>query len=125
MTATLAEIGAAFDEAAVINGFKIRVERLLQLGPHHPAVRARFAARVDMLVGRDLDAAVIAAERWWRNERKVFQIASAFGCATRLSLDVLHELRLVLRLMRFKRMEAEYQTALAALCEAPMALAAE
>ena len=47
-------------------------------------------------------------ERWWRDERKAFQIASALGGGTRLSLEVLRELRLILRLMRFKRMQAEY-----------------
>ena len=62
-----------------------------------------------MLAGRSLDAAIVIVERWWRDERKAFQIASAFGRATRLSLEILRELRLILRLMRFKRMEAEYE----------------
>lgn len=125
MAAALAQIGTAFDEAAVVNSFKIRVDRLIRLGPDHPAVRARFEARAGMLFGRDLDVANILVERWWRDERKAFQIASAFGCATRLSLEVLRELRLVLRLMRFKRLEAEYEAILAALRDAPMAMAAE
>jgi hypothetical protein len=125
IAAALAQIGAAFDEAAVINAFKIRVERLLQLGPCHPAVRARFGARAALLLGRTLDAAIAAVERWWRDERKAFQIASAFGRAKRLSLEVLSELRLVLRLMRFKRMQAEYESALAAMCETPILAAAE
>ena len=30
----LTEIGAAFDQSAVINSFKIRVERLIRRGPH-------------------------------------------------------------------------------------------
>jgi hypothetical protein len=125
MAAALAQIGAAFDEAAIVNSFKIRVERLIRLGPHHPAVYARFSARVDMLSGRNLDAAIALVERWWRDERKAFQIASAFGCANRLSLEVLRELRLMMRLMRFRRMEQEYEVALAALRDAPIAAAAE
>jgi len=52
MAVALAQIGAAFDEAATINAFKIRVERLIRLGPYHPAVRARFGARGAMLFGR-------------------------------------------------------------------------
>ena len=90
-------------------------------------MRARFGARTAMLYGRSLDASTIIVERWWRDERKAFQIASAFGRGTRLSLDVLSELRLVLRLMRFKHMEADYAAALAALCGAPAttAIAAE
>jgi hypothetical protein len=125
MAGALSHIGVAFDEAAVVGAFKIRVERLIRLGAEHPAVRARFRARAVRLQGRDLDAAMVMAERWWRDERKAFQLASALGCGTRLSLDVLSELRLILRLMRCKRMETEYEAALAALCNAPMSAAAE
>jgi len=125
MAAALARIGAAFDEAAAINSFKIRVERLIRLGPLHPAVRARFGARAAMLGGRDLAAAISATERWWRDERKAFQIASAFGGGVRLSLETLGELRLILRLMRFKRMEAEFEGTLVALRGESMATAAE
>jgi hypothetical protein len=125
MEAALAQIGAAFNEAAVVNAFKIKVERFIRLGPAHPAVRARFAARAAMLRGRNLAAANILVGRWWRDERKAFQLASAFGCGNRLSLEVLSELRLILRLMRCKRMDAEYSSALTALCDAPMARAAE
>ena len=125
MAAALAQIGAAFDEAAAVNTFKIRVERLMRLEPHHPAIRARFGARAEMLSGRSLDAAIVLVERWWRDERRAFQIASAFGCGSRLSLEVLRELRLILRLMRFKRMEAEFSVVLTALCEMPAELVAE
>jgi hypothetical protein len=121
----LSEIDTAFDEAAAINDFKIRVERLMRRGPRHPALRARFGARAAMLHGRGLDAAVATVERWWRDERKAFQIASALGGGTRLSLEVLREMRLVLRLMRFKRMGAEYLETLATLRNPPTAIAAE
>lgn len=125
MAVALAQIGAAFDEAAAVNAFKIRVERLMRLGPHHPAVHARFGARAAMLAGRDIDAATVTVERWWRDERKAFAVASALGGATRLSLETLRELRLVLRLMRAKRMHTDYEAVLAALCEMPIAMAAE
>ena len=72
-----------------------------------------------------MDAAVALVDRRWRDERKAFQIASALGCATRLSLEILGELRLILRLMRCKRMHAEFAEILAALCAAPIAAAAE
>jgi hypothetical protein len=121
----LTEIGTAFDQSAVINSFKIRVERLIRRGPRHPTLRARFGARAARLHGRSLDAAIATVERWWRDERKAFQIASALGGGTRLSLEVLRELRLVLRLIRFKRMQAEYFETLAALCNPPTAMAAE
>jgi hypothetical protein len=125
MTVALAQIAAAFDEAAAISSFKLRVERLIALRADHPALRARFAARAAMLSGRDLDVAIALVERWWRDERKAFQIASVFGSPTRLSLEVLRELRLILRLLRFKRMNAEYDAALALLRDVPVAVAAE
>src|SRR5580693_644733 len=121
----LTEINAAFDQSAVINGFKIRLERLMRRGPRHPALRARFGARAAMLRGRSLDVAIATVERWWRDERKAFQITSALGGGTCLSLEVLRDMRLVLRLMRFKRMEAEYCETMAALSDPPAALAAE
>jgi hypothetical protein len=78
-----------------------------------------------MLSGRSLDTAAAAVERWWRDERKAFQIASALGYGNRLSLEVLRELRLILRLMRFKRMDAEFSGIIAALNDEAMAAAAE
>ena len=88
-------------------------------------MRARFAGRAALLTGRGLDSAIVIAERWWRDERKAFQVASVFGCAPRLSLEVLHELRLILRWMRFKRMGTQFGTIVEALCEAPITRAAE
>jgi hypothetical protein len=120
----VAQIAAAFDEASAINAFKQHVERWLRLGPQHPAARARFGARVKLLRGRDLDAAVVLVERWWLAERKAFQIANAFGRGSRLSLEVLSELRLSLRLLRRKRMNAEFPAIVAALGDEPVQLAA-
>jgi hypothetical protein len=125
LDAALAQIGAAFNEAAAINGFKLRVERLLRLGSEHPALRARYGARAAMLMGRNLDAAIGAIERRWRDERKAFQIACALGRGSRLSLEVLRELRLILRLMRRRHMHAEFKTIVAALCSDAFAMAAE
>jgi hypothetical protein len=124
MASALAQIGAAFDETAAINDFKIRVERIIRRGPDHPAVRARFAARIGLLRGRDLEVAVMTVGHWWRDERKAFQIASAFGRGSRLSLDILSELRLILRWMRRKRMRAQYDAIVAAVTD-PWAVAAE
>jgi hypothetical protein len=121
----VAQIKAAFDEASVINAFKLRVERLLRLGPQHLAARARFGARAELLRSRNLDASIVLVERWWRTERKAFQIARAFGRGSRLSLDVLSEARLILRLLRWKRMQAEFPAIVSALCDEPVQLAAE
>jgi hypothetical protein len=110
MAVALAHIGAAFDEAAVINEFKLRIERVIALGPDHAAVRARYGARAAMLAGLSLDESTMRVERWRRDEHKAFQIASVFGRGTRLSLEVLSELRVILRLMRKKNMQAEFAT---------------
>jgi len=124
MAAALAQIGATFDETAVINGRKLRVERFIALGTGHSAVRARFGARARMIYeavivwranndllarmagmppsGSDITLAIAInlVERWYRNERKAFQVAAAFGAGIPLSLEVLTELRLILRLIR-------------------------
>ena len=125
MDAALAQIGAAFDEAAALNTFKRDVERSIRLGPRHPAVRARYGARAAMLADASLDAAIAATERCWRVERKAFQIASVLGRGNRLSLTVLRELRLLLRLMRRKRMHAQFYSIVDALCDTERAMAAE
>lgn len=125
MAAALAQIEAAFDEAAAVNAFKLRVEQQLGRGPSHPAVRARYAGRAALLQGRSLDAAIALVERWWRDERRAFLIASALGRGVRLPLQVLQELRLILRLMRCKRMQAQFSTIVAAVCDEPIAMAAE
>jgi hypothetical protein len=121
----LAQIDTAFDEAAALNNFKLRAERLIRLGPQHPAVRARFGARAAMLSGGSLDTAIAAVERWWRDERKAFQVASALGYGNRLSLDVLRELRLILRLVRFKGIADQFEAIVRAACDEPMLMAAE
>jgi hypothetical protein len=125
LAAALAAIEAAFNQAAVVNDLKIAVERHIHRGPEHPAVRARFAARAGLLRGGSLAAAIVTIERWRRDEQRAFAIASAFGRGSRLPLQVLDELRLLLRWLRFKRLNAEYTTALAALCDAPVLEAAE
>lgn len=125
MDRALAQIETAFGGAAVANDFKLRVERLLQLGPCHPAVRIRFRARAQMLSGCNLAIAAARVDRWWREERRAFQIASALGTGSRLSLEVLSEARLVLRLMRVKRMHAEFRALAAALRGDLIAEAAE
>lgn len=125
MDRALAQIGAAFDAAAAVNDFKLRVERLLRLGPYHPALHTRFRARALMLRGCSLAMAAAKTERWWRDEQRAVQIASALGYGNRLSLEVLRELRLALRLMRFKRMDATFAEIAAALDDQPLLEAAE
>ena len=109
MDAALAQIGATFNHAAAVNNLKMRVEHFIRLGADHPAVRARYGRRAGMLRGYSIDGAIILVNRWHRDERKAFQIASALGRGTRLSLDVLAELRLALRLGRRKLSDQQFR----------------
>lgn len=87
-------------------------------------MRARFCARTAALPQWRLDAAIREVERWWREERKTFGLASALGYGSRPPLETLREL-LILRLIRLKRMAAEFEAMAAAVCEEEIALAAE
>lgn len=121
--ATIAEIQTAFGRAGEIGAFKRRVARWLQLGPQHPAVRARFRGRALVLPHWPLAAALRDVECWWREERKTFALASALGYGARLPLETLRDLRLILRLIRRKRMAVEFGAIAAAVCEDADALA--
>jgi hypothetical protein len=90
-------------------------------------VRARLRARIAALPDGTLAGAIRDVERWWRAERNAFTLASALGYRSRLPLETLRELRLLLRLLRRKRMAAQFGTIAAALCEGidEMPLAAE
>lgn len=125
MAVALAEIETAFDQTAALNDFKLRIERLIRFGARHPAVRARFAARAALLARCDLGGAIVTVERWWREERKALQIASLFGHGNRLPLETLRELRVILRLMRYRRKQTEFSAIVAALLDQPAAMAAE
>jgi hypothetical protein len=98
---------------------------LQQTDIQHPALRARFGARAQMLAGYDLDSTGAAVERWWRTEQKAFAIARALGGGNRLSLDVLHDLQLILRRMRVKRMEKEFAQLVETLGRRSVGVAAE
>jgi hypothetical protein len=111
------EIHSAFSRAAEIDAFKLRVKRWLWLGPQHPAARARFRARAVALPQWRLDAAIREVERWWREERKAFALASALGYGSRLPLETLREVRLILRLLRRKGIAAESEAIAEAVCD--------
>ena len=72
-----------------------------------------------------LAGAIRDVERWWREERKAFALASVLGYGSRLPLETLRELRLILRLMRRKRMAPQFGAIAAALYDDDIALAAE
>jgi hypothetical protein len=100
MEAAMAQIDATFGEAAIVNSLKMRVERFIGMGTGHPAVHARFGARAAMLRHYNIDQAILVVERWYADERRAVAIASAFGGGSTLSLNVLAEIRLILRLIR-------------------------
>src|SRR5205814_2146236 len=81
MEAAKASIDAAFGESAACIDFKARVAAVLAMGAAHPANRMRYRARAQMLRGNGLDGAIATVERWYRTERKAFQVAALFGRA--------------------------------------------
>ncbi len=110
MAATEARIEAQFGEAATINSFKLRVERIILFGPKHPAVRARYGARAASLRGASLSTAIHIIDSVYALERRAFQISGVYGGGTRLSVEVLKELRLILRWLRFTGKASWFQS---------------
>lgn len=105
MDAVCAQIDAEFGTAAKINSFKLRVERLMLFGPEHAAVRARFGARAAMLRGCNLGAAIIIVKMWQDQECE-----RNHGIERSMSLDILHELALILRFMRSRAMAVQFES---------------
>jgi hypothetical protein len=96
-----AMIVKAFDTSAEIAMFKRRVADFIQLGTGHYAVRARYGRRAKMLRGYSLPGAIYITEQWYRQEQRDCRWAHLYGIPhTRLSLQVLRELRLILRYLR-------------------------
>jgi hypothetical protein len=112
-----AMIAAGFDAAAAHIDLKAKVAAVLANGTADPANRLRYGARVRMLRGKSLKAAIATVERWHQAERQAFQIAAIMGHPPTLSLTVLRELRLILRFFRRKRMGNGFPALIEALCE--------
>lgn len=100
MNAALAQIGETFNHAAKVNALKMRVEHSLWLGADHPAVRARYGKRAAFLRGRSINDAIEFVDQW---------CADARARTSWFSLDVLRELRLMLRLARRKLSDQQFQ----------------
>ena len=98
-----------FGHSSEVMRFKRRIRAILR-EPDHPAVAARYGARAKWLRRCSLRVAVTCVDNEWRIERQAFQVASVLGRGTRLSVEILSELRLILRWLRFRRMDAEFVT---------------
>jgi len=108
VTAAKIAIEAAFDATAAHIDFKARVAARLAMGAADPANKARFGARAERLRGKSLGAATATVERWYKTERKAFQIASLFRRPARLPLTITAELRVMLRLLRRCGMDEQF-----------------
>lgn len=95
MTAAIAQIEAAFSPAIHINQTKLAVEHVIALGCDHPEVRARYGARARAGNARTLDDAIAVVECWRLAEQRR-------PGRSPLSLAVMAELALILRLMRMR-----------------------
>lgn len=110
MDVACANIEAACGNAAVVNTFKRRVERIMLLGSEHEGVRARYGARANMMRGVPLNTACHLVHSWYINEREALQKGSAFGGGTAMTVIVLQELDLILRWMRAAGLACQFQT---------------
>jgi hypothetical protein len=111
LQAALAAIGATFGDAAVINGLKLRVEDMIKRGPCDQITRARYSGVANMLQNRDcgnIDSSIAVVESFYRYHRKSPKIASFIDSQRRWPLEVLRELRLILRLIRRYRHRTGY-----------------
>jgi hypothetical protein len=103
-------IEAEFGPAAVNREFKNRVRRFIRLGTGHEEVRARYGARLARLRHCGIGRAIRRIEEDFRAERRTFQILHVLGLShDRLSLEVLRELRLLLRFARRSEYRAHYR----------------
>ena len=107
MAAAVAHIEATFSRQHNHNSLKLRVEQAIKFGAEHPETRARYGARARLLLGGSIDVAIARVERWHRDEQRAHMLLAAcrFGrpsAGGSLSLTVLGELRLLLRLLRIK-----------------------
>jgi hypothetical protein len=109
MDRSIADIDRAFSHSSEVVRFKRRIRAILR-EPDHPAVAARYGAWARWLLRCPLATAVTCVDNEWRIERQAFQVASALGRGARLSVEVLAELNLILRWLRFRRMDAEFVT---------------
>jgi hypothetical protein len=100
-----AEITRAFGFPEV--AFKQRVRRFARRGAADPANWARYGARVRLLRNATLEQAAILTDGWYRRERDALRNKYAIGGATRLSVEVLKELRLMVRFARAKRLDLQ------------------
>jgi hypothetical protein len=87
---------------------KTTVEWAFNRGTGDPLVRARYGNRAQDLHLCNIDLAIRRVERWFREERKKQRKEMAEGRGSRLSLEVLAELRLLLRLIRRSKLREHY-----------------
>jgi hypothetical protein len=100
--ALLRDVAALGGPAAETNRFKQRCRRMIRYGAGHPAVFARYWARAKALRGCTAAEAVAIVEVWYGTEKRRWRSNDH-----RLSLMVLSELRLLVRLMRAKRLDLQ------------------
>lgn len=79
---------------------KAHIRMAMRLGTGHLWVRARYSRRAVLLKGLTVDDAVTLLDRALHEEKRTFEILRVFGKEVALSLQVLTEVMLVVRLLR-------------------------
>lgn len=111
----LDSIEREFSAAAEIDDFKNHVRSLIHDGTGNPALRARYGIRLQDLLGYTIDAACFTVDRWYREhleELKRWRDVPYAPQPPRLTLEILRELRLILRLIRQSKFRDDFQVIL-------------
>lgn len=104
MDVALAKVGAIAlnNPACIANNLKLRVQQVIERGATDYGVRSRYYGRARKFQGFTITEAIWAVDYWLKEEQRKFDNAIKLGAASRLPIMVLTELRLILRLARFR-----------------------
>jgi len=119
MDAAIAAVRTTFDEQHKINALKLTVEWAINRGTGDPLVRARYRKRAQMLHLCNIDKSIGRVERWFRDARHAQQVAMAMGAGSRLEVEILSELKLILRFLRRSSYREHYPAILALFIDRP------
>lgn len=101
--AACAQVGATFSPAVRHSIFKDRVAALIRRGATHPEVRFRYGTFVERHALTNLDAAIVLVDRMRcaELEARAAAVSNWGHCSqSRLTLMLLDEIRLILRVLR-------------------------
>ena len=107
LDAMYASMHAGFDRSCEINSLKLSILHAIKLGTGHPLIRARYGERARMLKELPIDTAIWVVDKWYWIERG----------KSALSLNVLREMRVMLRMLRRSSLRDHLPAILSLVCD--------